>query len=166
LASKIIKLSPNIPNEADAILKNIDDKAFLIHFVASNLSSELKEKQQLLEMNNLPERAEFLLKLLQTEEQLAELKNKITTRTRSDLDKQQREYFLQQQIKSIKEELGEESDREIKELEKRAEKKKWTQAAQEAFDKNIKRLERTQPSAPDYSVIYNNMEFMLDLHVV
>ncbi|HLR37166.1 MAG TPA: endopeptidase La [Chitinophagaceae bacterium] len=163
LASKIIKLSPNIPNEADAILKNIDDKAFLIHFVASNLSSELKEKQQLLEMNNLSERAEFLLKLLQTEEQLAELKNKITTRTRSDLDKQQREYFLQQQIKSIKEELGGESDREIRELEKRAEKKKWTQAAQEAFDKNIKRLERTHPSAPDYSVIYNNLELMLDL---
>jgi len=163
LASKIIKLSPNIPNEADAILKNIDDKAFLIHFVASNLSSELKEKQQLLEMNNLSERAEFLLKLLQTEEQLAELKNKITTRTRSDLDKQQREYFLQQQIKSIKEELGGESDREIRELEKRAEKKKWTQAAQEAFEKNIKRLERTHPSAPDYSVIYNNLELMLDL---
>src|SRR5690625_631019 len=115
LASKIIKLSPNIPNEADAILKNIDDKAFLIHFVASTLSSELKEKQQLLEMNNLSERAECLLKLLQTEEQLAELKNKITTRTRSDLDKQQREYFLQQQIKSIKEELGGESDREIRE---------------------------------------------------
>src|SRR5699024_9784854 len=88
---------------------------------------------------------------------------KITTRTRSDLDKQQREYFLQQQIKSIKEELGGESDREIRELEKRAEKKKWTQAAQEAFEKNIKRLERTHPSAPDYSVIYNNLELMLDL---
>ncbi len=164
LATKIIKLSPNIPNEANAILNNIEDTAFLIHFVASNLSSELTEKQKLLEINDLTERAEFLLKLLQTEQQLAELKNKITSKTRSDLDKQQREYFLHQQMKSIKEELGGDSnDKEIQDLQKRAKSKKWTEAAQESFDKNIKRLERTHPSAPDYSVIYNNLELMLDL---
>ncbi len=164
MAKQIINLSPTIPNEANVILSNIENTSFLIHFVASNLSTGLKEKQQLLAMNNLTGKAEFLLKLLQTELQLAELKNKITSKTRADLDRQQREYFLQQQLKSIKEELGGDSnDREIRELEKRAEKKKWPDAAKEAFKKNLNKLERIHPSTPDYSVIYNNLDLMLDL---
>jgi ATP-dependent Lon protease len=164
LAGQIIQLSPNIPSEATVILSNIENTPFLIHFVASNLSSDLKDKQLLLEMNHLKIRAEFLLKLLQTELQLAELKNKITTRTKTDLDRQQREYFLQQQLKSIKEELGGEvNEPEVREMKKRAEGKKWPEAARDSFVKNIEKLERMHPSTPDYSVIYNHLDLMLDL---
>jgi len=164
LAGQIIQLSPNIPSEAAVILRNIENPPFLLHFVASNLSSELKDKQHLLEINHLKQRAEFLLKLLQTELQLAELKNKITNRTRTDLDRQQREYFLQQQLKSIREELGgDPNDREIKEMMRRAEGKKWPEAAAELFKKGIEKLERMHPSTPDYSVVYNHLDLMLDL---
>jgi ATP-dependent Lon protease len=110
LAGQIIQLSPNIPTEASIILRNIENPAFLIHFVGSNLNCELTEKQQLLEMNDMRGRAEMLLKLLQNELQFVELKNKVTTKTKTELDKQQREYFLQQQLKSIKEELGGDSN--------------------------------------------------------
>ncbi|WP_440133771.1 endopeptidase La [Chitinophaga sancti] len=164
LAGQIIQLSPNLPSEASIILKNIENESFLVHFVSSNLNCDLKEKQQLLEINNLRTRAELLLKLLQVELQLAELKNKITNKTKADLDKQQREYFLQQQLKSIKEELGGDSnDREVKELQRKAEKKKWTEAAGELFRKGIEKLERMHPSTPDYSVVYNHLDLMLDL---
>lgn len=164
LATQIIQLSPNIPSEAAVILSNIENPSFLIHFVASNLNSELKDKQRLLEMDDVKLRAEFLLKLLQTELQLAELKNKITTKTRTDLDRQQREYFLQQQLKSIKEELGGDmNEPEVREMKKKAETKKWPQAAKESFFKNIEKLERMHPSTPDYSVVYNHLDLMLDL---
>lgn len=164
LAGEIIQLSPNLPSEASIILKNIENPAFLVHFVSSNLNSELRDKQQLLEINNLHTRAELLLKLLQTELQLAELKNKITNKTKADLDKQQREYFLQQQLKSIREELGGDSnDREVKELQRKAELKKWPAAAMELFKKGAEKLERMHPSTPDYSVVYNHLDLMLDL---
>ncbi|RPE12210.1 endopeptidase La [Chitinophaga lutea] len=164
LAAQIIQLSPNIPSEASIILKNIENAPFLIHFVSSNLNSDLKEKQQLLEINNLRVRAELLMKLLQVELQLAELKNKINNKTKADLDKQQREYFLQQQMKSIKEELGGDSnDREIKEMQRKAELKKWPDAAKELFAKGVEKLERMHPSTPDYSVVYNHLDLMLDL---
>lgn len=164
LATQIIQLSPNIPSEATVILSNIENPSFLIHFVASNLNSDLKDKQRLLEMDDVKLRAEFLLKLLQTELQLAELKNKITTKTRTDLDRQQREYFLQQQLKSIKEELGGDmNEPEVREMKKKAEAKKWPQAAKDSFNKNIEKLERMHPSTPDYSVVYNHLDLMLDL---
>ncbi|UPK71642.1 endopeptidase La [Chitinophaga filiformis] len=164
LAGQIIQLSPNLPSEASIILKNIENESFLVHFVSSNLNCDLKDKQQLLEINNLRTRAELLLKLLQVELQLAELKNKITNKTKADLDKQQREYFLQQQLKSIKEELGgDANDREVKELQRKAEKKQWTEAAAELFRKGIEKLERMHPSTPDYSVVYNHLDLMLDL---
>jgi len=164
LAGQIIQLSPNLPSEASVILKNIENAAFLVHFVSSNLNSELKDKQELLEINNLRTRAETLLKLLQVELQLAELKNKITNKTKADLDKQQREYFLQQQLKSIKEELGgDTNDREIREMQRKAEQKKWTEAAADLFRKGIEKLERMHPSTPDYSVVYNHLDLMLDL---
>lgn len=164
LAGQIIQLSPNLPSEASIILKNIENPSFLVHFVSSNLNCDLKDKQELLEENNLRSRAELLLKLLQVELQLAELKNKITNKTKADLDKQQREYFLQQQLKSIKEELGGDSnDREVKELQRKAEKKQWTEAAAELFRKGIEKLERMHPSTPDYSVVYNHLDLMLDL---
>jgi ATP-dependent Lon protease len=164
LAGQIIQLSPNIPSEASIILRNIENPSFLIHFISSNLNTELVEKQRLLELNNIETRADLLMQLLQRELQFAELKNKVTTKTKTELDKQQREYFLQQQLKSIKEELGgDTNEREIKEMQKRAEAKKWPEAAREMFKKGVEKLERMHPSTPDYSVVYNHLDLMLDL---
>ncbi|MDP4261558.1 MAG: endopeptidase La [Bacteroidota bacterium] len=164
LATEIIQLSPNIPTEASIILRNIENPSFLIHFVSSNLNTDIKEKQRLLELNQIRERADLLMQLLQKELQFAELKNKVTTKTRAELDKQQREYFLQQQLKSIKEELGGDSNvQEVKEMQKKAETKKWPVAAKELFKKGAEKLERMHPSTPDYSVVYNHLDLMLDL---
>lgn len=164
LATEIIQLSPNIPTEASIILRNIENPSFLIHFVSSNLSTDIKEKQRLLELNNIRERADLLMQLLQKELQFAELKNKVTTKTRTELDKQQREYFLQQQLKSIKEELGGDSNvQEVKEMQKKADAKKWPASAKELFRKGIEKLERMHPTTPDYSVVYNHLDLMLDL---
>jgi len=164
LASQIIQLSPNIPSEAAIILKNIENPSFLIHFISSNLNTELHEKQQLLEIHHIKSRADLLMQLLQRELQFAELKNKLTNRTKTELDKQQREYFLQQQLKSIKDELGgDTNERELKEMQKKAESKKWPVAAKDLFKKGIERLERMHPSTPDYSVVYNHLDLMLEL---
>jgi ATP-dependent Lon protease len=163
LASQIITLSPNLPSEAGIILKNIENTSFLIHFVSSNLNSDIKDKQRLLEINDIKARAELLMNLMHTELQYAELKNKVTTKTRAELDKQQREYFLQQQMKAIKEELGGDNVAEVKEMQKKAETKKWTVAAKEMFNKGAEKLERMHPSTPDYSVVYNHLDLMLDL---
>jgi len=163
LASQIIQLSPNMPSEATIILRNIENPAFLIHFVSSNLNSNIIEKQKLLEIQNIKARAEVLLNLLQTELQYAELKNKVTNKTRAELDKQQKDYFLQQQLKAIKEELGGDNVAEVKEMQKKAETKKWPAAAKEMFNKGVEKLERMHPSTPDYSVVYNHLDLMLDL---
>ncbi len=163
LASQIVNLSPNLPSEAAIILKNIENPSFLVHFVSSNLNSDLKEKQKLLEINNLKARAELLMSLMHTELQYAELKNKVTNKTRAELDKQQRDYFLQQQMKAIKDELGGENVAEVKEMTKRAELKKWPAAAKEMFNKGVEKLERMHPSTPDYSVVYNHLDLLLDL---
>ncbi|RYE55156.1 MAG: AAA family ATPase, partial [Sphingobacteriales bacterium] len=164
LASQIILLSPNLPSEAGIILKNIENPSFLIHFISSNLNTDLAEKQKLLELNHIQERADLLMQLLQKELQFAELKNKVTTKTKTELDKQQRDYFLQQQLKSIKDELGgDTNEREIKDMQKKAETKKWSVAAAEMFKKGIEKLERMHPSTPDYSVVYNHLDLMLDL---
>ncbi|MGN6196336.1 MAG: endopeptidase La [Ginsengibacter sp.] len=163
LATQIIQLSPNMPSEATIILKNIENPAFLIHFVSSNLNSNVLEKQKLLEIQSIKSRAEVLLNLLQTELQYAELKNKVTNKTRAELDKQQKDYFLQQQLKAIKEELGGDNVAEVKEMQKKAETKKWPAAAKEMFAKGVEKLERMHPSTPDYSVIYNHLDLMLDL---
>lgn len=163
LASQIISLSPNMPSEAAIILKNIESPSFLIHFVSSNLNSDLKQKQQLLEISNIKARAELLMNLMHTELQYAELKNKVTNKTRAELDKQQRDYFLQQQLKAIKDELGGDNVAEVKEMQKKAETKKWNAAAKEMFNKGVEKLERMHPSTPDYSVVYNHLDLMLDL---
>ncbi len=163
-SEKIAQLSPNVPSEASIVLRNIEQQSFLMHFIASNITSKLTEKQALLEEDDVKLRAEKLLQMLQAELQLVELKNEITNKTKADIDKQQREYFLQQQMKSIREELGgDPNEREIKDLQKRAEEKKWTEGAKELFKKNIEKLERMHPSTPDYSVIYNHLDLMLDL---
>ena len=163
LAGQIISMSPNLPSEAAIILKNIENPAFLIHFVSSNLNSEIKDKQRLLEISSIKARAELLMNLMQTELQYTELKNKVTNKTRAELDKQQREYFLQQQMKAIKDELGGDNVAEVKEMLKKAENKKWPLAAKEMFVKGAEKLERMHPSTPDYSVVYNHLDLMLDL---
>jgi ATP-dependent Lon protease len=163
LAGQIVGLSPNLPSEAAIILKNIENPSFLIHFVSSNLNSDLKQKQELLNISNLKARAELLLNLLHTELQYVELKNKVTSKTRAELDKQQREYFLQQQMKAIKDELGGENSAEVKEMMKRAENKKWPANAKDTFMKGVEKLERMHPSTPDYSIVYNHLDLMLDL---
>ena len=163
LAGQIVNLSPNLPSEAAIILKNIENPSFLIHFVSSNLNADIKEKQSLLNISNIKARAELLMNLMQTELQYAELKNKVTNKTRAELDKQQREYFLQQQMKAIKDELGGDNVAEVKEMQKKAETKKWSAAAKEMFTKGVEKLERMHPSTPDYSVVYNHLDLMLDL---
>ncbi|MBX2935154.1 MAG: endopeptidase La [Ferruginibacter sp.] len=163
LAGQIISLSPGLPSEAAIILKNIENPSFLIHFVSSNLNSDIKDKQRLLEISNIKARAELLMNLMQTELQYTELKNKVTNKTRAELDKQQREYFLQQQMKAIKDELGGDNVAEVKDMLKKAEEKKWPAAAKEMFTKGVEKLERMHPSTPDYSVVYNHLDLMLDL---
>jgi len=164
LAAQIIQLSPNIPTEASIILKNIENPSFLIHFISSNLNSELTEKQELLATDHIKSRADLLMQLLQRELQFAELKNKLTNKTKTELDKQQRDYFLQQQLKSIKDELGGDSnERELRDMQKKAESKKWPQSAKDIFKKGIEKLERMHPSTPDYSIVYNHLDLMLDL---
>jgi ATP-dependent Lon protease len=164
LATQIIHLSPNLPTEAAIILKNIENASFLINFVSSNLNNEIADKQNLLEIPHLKDRAEKLTKLLQLELQFAELKDKVTNKTRTEIDKQQREYFLQQQLKSIKDELGgDTNDRELLEMKKKGEAKKWPEAAKIMFQSGIEKLERMHPTTPDYSVVYNHLDLMLEL---
>ena len=164
LAAQIIQLSPNFPSEATMILKNIDSPLFLINFVSSNLNVELPDKQGLLEENNITLKAEKLIKFLQQELQFVELKNKVANKTRTEIDKQQRDYFLQQQLKSIKDELGGDSnDREVVEMKKKAENKKWPETAKKLFQNGLEKLERMHPSTPDYSVVYNHLDLLLDL---
>ena len=164
LATQIIQLSPNMPTEASIIMKNIESPTFLINFVSSHLNNDLLQKQALLENNDVKARAEKLIELLQTELQFAELKEKVSNKARVEIDKQQRDYFLQQQLKSIKDELGgDNNEREIAEMKKKAENKKWPEAAKTVFESNIAKLERMHPHTPDYSVIYNHCDLMLDL---
>ena len=164
LAAQIVAMSPNLPTEASIILKNIENPSFLINFVSSNLNSDISEKQRLLEIHDIKQRSEELMQILQKELQFAELKNKVTNKTRTELDKQQREYFLQQQLKSIKDELGGDlNDRELAEMKKKGDTKKWPQTAKSLFKSNIEKLERMHPSTPDYSIVYNHVDLMLDL---
>ena len=164
LATQIIQLSPNFPSEAAMILKNIESPLFLINFVSSNLSVDVNDKQALLEQHNITLRAEKLIQFLQQELQFVELKNKVANKTRTEIDKQQRDYFLQQQLKSIKDELGgDPNEREVAEMKKKAEGKKWPEAAKKLFQNGLEKLERMHPSTPDYSVVYNHLDLLLDL---
>ncbi len=164
LALQIIHLSPNLPSEAGLAIKNIESPTFLVNFISSNLSLETEQKQQLLETKDFVKRAKILLEHLTTEIQMLELKNQIQNKVRIDLDKQQRDYFLNQQLKTIQEELGGNTpDLEIQELEKRAKTKKWSKDIQKHFEKELEKLARINPAAADYSVQINYLEVLLDL---
>ncbi|GAA4921272.1 endopeptidase La [Mucilaginibacter defluvii] len=164
MAMSIIQLSPNIPSEAGIAIKNIESTAFLINFIASNMNAEMAAKQRLLEVSSLRERANMVLEHLTLDLQMLELKNQIQTKVRVDLDKQQRDYFLNQQLKTIQEELGGSSpDLEIENLRQRAIKKKWAKEVSDHFSKELEKLARTNPAAADYSVQMNYLELLLDL---
>lgn len=163
LAIQIIEQSPEIPTEATFAIKNIDSPSFLLHFICSNINASIFEKQQLLEFNSVKERALKVLELLSKELSILELKNQIRNKVKTDIDKQQRDYFLHQQLRQIQEELGEGSTKEIENLKTRAESKKWSAEVADVFNKEIAKLERTNPASPDYGVSMNYVELLLDL---
>jgi len=164
MAGKIVKYSGNIPNEAGFALKNIESMLFLINFISSNTDVDYQNKQELLEIDNLKPRAIKLLEILSKQVSLLELKNDIQKKVKTDIDKQQREYFLHQQMKTIQDELGGNPvDEEIDELEDLASQKEWSGQVGEIFAKELNKLRRLNPSAPDYSVQSNYLHEMLDL---
>ncbi|NEN24685.1 endopeptidase La [Cryomorpha ignava] len=164
LALQIIKVSPNIPSEAAFAIKNIESYSFLINFISSNMNAAVSDKQKLLETADLRKRAEMVLEYLTKELQMLELKNDIQSKVKTDIDHQQREYFLHQQLKTIQEELGgNPQDEMVQNLKKRAKDKKWNEKTAKAFKKEVERLERMNPQGADYSVQLNYIELLLDL---
>ncbi len=163
-ASRMLKLSNNAPREASFALKNIESHVFLLNFLASSLSVSTKEKQEILEMPDIVERAKRTLRLLHRDLQMVELKNQIQDKSRQEMDKQQREYFLNQQMKTIQEELGgTPAEKDYEELKKKSAKKKWSAETADIFKKELDKLQRTNPMSPDYSVQLNYLELFVDL---
>lgn len=164
LSQQIIDLSPNIPSEAVVVLRNIKTASFLLNFIASNLGAGLEWKQDILEIANLHEKAELVLEQLNSELQLLELKDQIESKVRVDIEKQQRDYYLNQQLKTIQEELGNNPQQEeIKELGTKAAAKDWPKHIATLFGKELDRIKRMNPQAPDYSIQLNYLELFLDL---
>lgn len=164
IALRIIKDSPNIPSEASFAIKNIQSNSFLVNFVSSNLNVGVADKQELLEIGNLQERALVALKHMNMELQKLELKNDIQSKVRNDLDQQQREYFLHQQMKTIQEELGGVSyEEEIDEMRAQAKKKKWGKKVNEHFNKELAKMQRMNPQVAEYSIQRNYLELFLEL---
>tara|TARA_R110002050_G_scaffold109796_4_gene221184 strand:+ start:28620 stop:31070 length:2451 start_codon:yes stop_codon:yes gene_type:complete len=164
LALKIIKDNPNIPSDASFAIKNIQSNSFLVNFVSSNLSVDVKTKQELLEIPSLQERALAMLKYMNVELQKLELKNDIQSKVRTDLDQQQREYFLHQQMKTIQEELGGGSyEEEVDEMRLKGKKKKWSKKVHEHFTKELAKMQRMNPQVAEYSIQRNYLELFLEL---
>lgn len=164
MALQIIQQSPNIPSDAAFAIRNIESHSFLINFISSNMNLDVSKKQELLEIADQKERATKVLEHLTKELQLLELKNQIQSKVRTDIDKQQREYFLNQQLKTIQEELGGSTpDREVTELRERSKSKKWKKEVEEVFNKECDRLARMNPAAAEYSVLINYLDLLLEL---
>jgi len=165
LSLQIIKDSPNIPTEASFAIKNIESSSFLVNFVSSNMNLTVTQKQELLEINDLKERALATLKYMNTEFQKLELKNDIQSKVQSDMNQQQREYFLHQQMKTIQEELGGgvSSGEEIEEMRQRSKQKKWDDNVAEHFDKELSKMQRMNPQVAEYSIQRNYLDLFLDL---
>lgn len=164
MALQIIKESPNIPSEAAFAIKNIESNSFLINFVASNLNISVQEKQSLLEINSLKDRALETLRFMNLEIQKLSLRNDIQSKVQSDINQQQREYFLQQQIRTIQEELGGGSmEEEIIEMRERGKKKKWNKEVAEHFEKELTKMQRMNPQVAEYSIQRNYLDLLLDL---
>ena len=163
-AKQIIELSPQIPSEAVVMLKNISNENFLLNFIASNLGIKVNEKQDILEINNLKEKASAILHYMDGELQLLELKDQIESKVRTDIEKQQRDYFLSQQLKTIQEELGQNpQEDEINELLRRASRKKWPKNVQEVFAREMNKLRRVNPQVAEYAIGLTYVETLLDL---
>ena len=163
-ALEIIKVNPMLPSEASFAIKNIQSNSFLVNFISSNMDLSVKEKQELLEQHNLKERALLTLKRLNKELQRLELKNDIQSKTRTDMDQQQREYYLNQQLKTIQEELGGVSnDEELEEMRVKSKSKKWTKEVATTFEKELSRLRRMNPQMAEYGVQRSYLELMLEL---
>src|SRR6478736_2871218 len=164
LAITIIQENPNIPSEATFAIKNIESQSFLVNFVSSNMNLSVKEKQDLLMINDLKERALETLRYMNLELKKLELKNDIQSKVRFDLDQQQREYFLQQQMKTIQEELGgATNEQEIEEMRNKAKTKNWDEKTQKHFEKELSKLQRMNPQAPDFGIQRNYLELFLEL---
>lgn len=164
LAVQIIKMSPNIPSEAAFAIQNIESPFFLVNFVSSNLNIETTEKQKLLETADYKNRANEVLAALAREMRMLELKNQIQDKVKTDLDKQQRDFLLSQQLKTIQEELGgNPNEQEINEIREKASRKKWSKEVGESFGKELKKLQRMNPQAAEYSVQMNYLETMVEL---
>ena len=164
LALQIVKHSPNIPSEAGFALKNIESPSFLINFISSNMNAPVADKQKMLEVVDIKERATLVLTNLTKELQMLELKNQIQSKVKVDLDKQQRDYFLHQQMKTIQEELGENNfTQDVQEMKEKAKNKKWSKEVADIVTKQISKLERMNPNAAEHSVQTNYLEVLLDL---
>lgn len=164
IALQIVKQSPHIPSETGFAIKNIESSSFLINFISSNMSAGVTDKQRILEIADLKVRTTTLLGILNKELQMLQLKNHIQSKVKEDIDKQQREYFLHQQLKTIQEELGGDAyDQQIKEYHKKAKHKKWSKHVKDAFEKELAKLERMNPNAAEYSVQSNYLELLLEL---
>jgi ATP-dependent Lon protease len=164
LAIEIIQLSPNIPSEAGFAIKSIESLTFLVNFIGSNMNAPVEEKQALLEVEGIKARASRVLELLNKEKQMLSLKRDIQTKVKGELDQQQREYYLNQQLKQIQEELGNNPQaQEVAERKLRAESMQWPSHAREAFDREIIKLERMNSQSAEYSVQANYVDLMLDL---
>ncbi len=163
-ALKMLRLNPEIPQEAQVALDNIQSVAFLIHFLASNLNVDVADKQKILEINNISDRGTLLLQYMLKEIQMLEIKSEIHKKVHTDIDQQQRDYFLRQQIKVLQDELGYDGpDKEVEKLRKRGAEKRWSPQAAVHFSKELDKLQRTNPQAPDFPIAMNYAEFMLDL---
>ena len=164
LSLQIIQENPNLPSEASFAIKNIQSYSFLINFVSSNMNLSVNEKQKILSLKNIKERALLCLKYMNVEFKKLELKNDIQSRVRHDLDQQQREYYLQQQMKTIQEELGGISyEEEIEEMKARAKTKVWTKEVNAHFEKELMKMQRMNPQVAEYSVQRNYLDLFLDL---
>ena len=164
LYGKTMKHLPNIPQEASSIMKNIKTPAILINFIASHIEVTVDEKQTMLDINTLKERAKYVMNLLVKEMQFLEVKEQIQNKVKFDMDKQQREYFLSQQLKTIQEELGGSPiDQDFEDLNMRALRKKWSEEMLEIFGGELDKLTRLNPQSPDYSTQLNYLNTLLDL---
>ncbi len=163
-AMKILNLNPEIPREAQIALDNIESSAFLIHFLSSNINSELKDKQELLETLDGIEQATHLLEYMLKDIQHLELKREIQSKASSDIDQQQRDYYIRQQIKVLQEELGVESpEQELDGLRAKGLKKKWSKEVNDFFQKELSKLQRTNSMSPEYPMLMNFVELLIDL---
>ncbi len=164
LANSIIKQNPQIPSDASILLKNISNPVTLVHFISSNLNIEIGKKQKLLEIADMRERVQLVLKYLQEELQMLEMKNEIQNKVKGEFDKQQRDYFLNQQLKTIQDELGvNNTEKDILRLREKMAKLQLTEAVKEAMEKELDKLQRMNPAAAEFSVVMNYVDLVLDL---